>query len=295
LAVAGLAIVSAGLGARLTDSHAAAAPATKRVLLLTHNTFYNHGYLAELERVLPEWGKTAGFTVTSLEGYKQTASCVPQKPCDPSVVDLSMVTRKYLSQFDGIVASTNGELPFSEEAKQALVDFVRQDGKGIVFLHQSVVTLYSWKPWGNLLGAYLGAFLIFDPQNAAKRPVVMKIEDRHHPATRNLPDHWTLDDEFYDFAKQVGTPGPLKVPVPMAFSRNHVHVLASFDTKRTDFAGAPKGWDKDGDYPQVWSQQIGRGRTFYSAIGHRDNLWTSDPVYRQFIVGAIRWAVGLEL
>jgi hypothetical protein len=292
LAVASLAMVAAG--SHFADVRVAAAPQTKRVLVLTHNTFYNHGYLAALEGALPEWGKTAGFTVTSLDGYKQTASCVPQKPCEPSVVDLSRVTRKYLSQFDGIVASTNGELPFSDEAKQALVDFVQRDGKGIVFVHQSVVTMYAWKPWGEMLGAYLGAFLIFDPQNAAKRPVVIKVEDRDHPATRNLPEHWTLDDEFYDFAKQVGTPGPLKVPVPMAFSRDKVHVLASFDTARTDFAGAPKGWDKTGDYPQVWYQHIGRGRTFYSAIGHRDELWTNDPVYRRFMVGAIRWALGLE-
>ena len=28
-------------------------------------------------------------------------------------------------------------------------------------------------------------------------------------------------------------------------------------------------------------------------INHQD-LWRSDPVYRQFITGAIRWVLGLE-
>jgi type 1 glutamine amidotransferase len=272
----------------------ASAAAPKRVLVLTHNTFYNHGNLQAIEDVLPEWGKAGGFTVTSLHGYKQTVSCTTQKPCDPNVADLSMITRKYLSQFDGIVASTNGELPLTDEGRQALVDFVRMDGRGIVFIHQSVVTLYGFRPWGELLGAYMGAGVLFDGTNTSKRPAVMKIEDRQHPATRNLPEHWTLDDEFYQFARAAGVPGPTKLPVPLAFDRRNVHVLVSFDSERTDFAGAPKGWEKGGDYPQVWSQSFGRGRTFYTAIGHREDLWRSDAVYRQFLTGAIRWVLHLE-
>jgi type 1 glutamine amidotransferase len=277
----------------------AQAPAAKRVLLLTHNTFYNHSNLAAIEAVLPEWGKTAGFTVTSLEGYKQTTTCTTQKPCDPSVVNLSMINAKYLSQFDAIVASTNGELPFTDEGKQALVDFV-QNGKGIVFLHQSMVTLYTFKPWGEMLGAYMGNGALFDGTNASKRLAVMKIEDRNHPATRNLPENWTLHDEFYQFAKKVWDPatpnenrGPTRHPVPMAFARDRVRVLISLDSEKTDFTGV-KGWEKGGDYPQAWYQLIGKGRTFYTSIGHRDDLWTSDATYRSHVVGAIRWVLGLE-
>jgi hypothetical protein len=33
--------------------------ASKRVLLLTHNTFYNHANLETIETVPPQWGKTA--------------------------------------------------------------------------------------------------------------------------------------------------------------------------------------------------------------------------------------------
>lgn len=274
---------------------------TKRVLLLTHNTFYNHSNLEAIESVLPELGRAGGFAVTSLQGHKQTASCTTQKPCDPSVVDLSMVTRQYLSQFDGIVASTNGELPFTDEAKQAIVDFVKKDGKGIVFLHQSVVTLYGFRPWGELLGAYLGPGSIFDATNAAKRPAVMKIEDRTHQATRHLPADWTLDDEFYQFAKKVWDPatpgdnrGPTRLPVPLAFSRDLVHVLVSFDSERTDFTSAPKGWEPGGDYPQVWCQSPGKGRTFYTAIGHREDLWRGDATFRQLVTGAVRWVLRLD-
>src|SRR5262245_60156025 len=165
--VAGAAVVTGALGTATESTRAAVlaqASAPKRLLLLTHSTFYNHSNLATIEAVVPEWGKTAGFTVTSLEGYKQTSACTTQKPCDPSVIDLSMVNAAYLSQFDGIMFSTNGELPFTDAAKQALVDFVR-NGKGIIFMHQSVVTLYGFKSWGEMLGAYLASDALFDATN----------------------------------------------------------------------------------------------------------------------------------
>jgi uncharacterized protein len=272
---------------------AVSAASPKRVLLVTHSLFYNHSNLQTIEEVLPEIGKAAGFTVTSLEGWKQTVSCTTQKPCASDVADLSMVTPEYLKQFDAIVFSTNGELPFSSDTKAALVDFVKKNGKGMVFLHQSVVTNYGWKPWGELLGAYMGTSALFDGTNTAKRPAVMKVEDAKHPATRHLPEHWTLHDEFYQFGKVEGEPGPTRLPVPMVFDRARVHVLVSFDSKRTDFS-AVKTYSKDGDYPQVWSQQLGKGRTFYTAIGHREDLWRNDATYRQFISQAIRWVLKLE-
>jgi hypothetical protein len=274
--------------------------ADKRVLLLTHNTFYNHASLEAIEAVVPGWGNTAGFTVTSLEGYKQTASCSRERPCDPSVADLSMIDSKYLEQFDAIMVSTNGELPFTAQGKQALVDFVR-NGKGILFIHQSTVTLYSFRPWGEMLGAYSAKLQPFDTMNADKRPAVLKIEERSHPATRGLPEHWTVDDEFPQFAKKIWDPatpnenlGPTNLPIPVAFSRDRVKVVLSLDSERTEFAGAPPGWEKGGDYPVAWYQYYGKGRTFYSSLGHRSELWTSDPVFKAHIIGALRWVLGLE-
>jgi type 1 glutamine amidotransferase len=301
----GLAVAAAALWMAIGASQSGAGPAVaqgqtgKRLLLLTHNTFYNHSSLEAIEQVVPEWGKTAGFSVTSLEGYKQTTACTTQKPCDPSVADLSMIDAKYLSQFDAIMASTNGELPFTDAGKQALVDFVR-NGKGIVFVHQSMVTLYGFKPWGEMLGAYMANGALFDGTNSAKRLAVMKVEDRNHPATRSLPENWTLHDEFYQFATKVWDPatpnenrGPTRLPVPLAFSRDRVHVLMSLDSEKTDFTGV-KGWQKGGDYPQAWWQDYGKGRTFYTSLGHRPDLWTSDPTFKAHIVGALRWVLRLE-
>jgi len=268
----------------------AQAPAGKRLLLLTHNAFYKHTSLDDIENAVPELGKVGGFSVTSLEGYKQ----------DPDEIDLSMITARYLSQFDAVMVSTNGELPMSDEGKRALVEFVR-NGKGFIAVHQSMVTFYKFPQWGEMLGAYFSNGPIFDSMNRAKRLAVLKIEDRNHPATRRLPDGWTLHDEFYQFAKKVWDPatpkenvGPTGQPVPMAFSRDRVHVLLSIDSGKTDFTGAPAGWVKGGDYPQAWYQNYGEGRTFYTSLGHRDDLWRADATFREHILGALRWGLGLE-
>ena len=292
LARAITAVIAVGVLTAGVTVSSAQAPRAKRVLLLTHNLFLNHDHLQDIEEVLPQWGRTEGFAVSSLEGYKQTVSCTLQKPCGPDAVDLSMVTTKYLSPFDGIVMVTNGELPFTDEGKQALLDFVRKDGKGIVFIHQATNTLLSWKGWGELVGGYSAGGAL-DNFAQRKHVVVMKVEDRKHPATRSLPDPWALYDEFYQFPTTVGGLGVTKHPIPVAFSRANVHVLVSVDSGKTDFMGA-KGWEQGGDYPLVWYKNIGKGRTFYSNIGHRPDLWRADPVFQQFITGAIRWALELE-
>lgn len=51
---------------------------------------------------------------------------------------------------------------------------------------------------------------------------------------------------------------------------------------------------KSGDYPQAWSRDYGKGRVFYTAFGHREDIWTVDPVFRAHLTGGIKWALGTE-
>lgn len=263
----------------------------KKLLLLTHNAFYKHQSLGSAERAVVDLGQKGGFEVTALKGYMQEAD----------EIDLSFLSAAYLRQFDGVMMMTNGELPMTAEQKRALIDFVH-DGKGFVAVHQTVVTFYTFPRFGELVGAYFAKGPIFDPTNSSKRVAVLKVEDREHPATRMLGAHWTLHDEFYQFAKEAWNPsrpddanvGPTGHPVPIAFSRSRVNVLLSIDSDQTDFAELGSGWERGGDYPQAWYQQFGDGRSFYTSLGHRADLWQRDPLFRAHILGAIRWALSLE-
>ena len=262
--------------------------ARKRVLVLTHNAFYKHDMLETLERTVAELGERGGFEVTSLEGYKQ----------DQDNLDLSMISAAYLSRFDGLLLATNGELPLDDGQRQALVEFVR-NGKGLVAVHNAPVTLYTYPSFGEMVGGYF--WKTFNALAQDQRRIVLNVEDRTHPATRMLEPSWELLDEYYQMAPEAwdaGRPdlyvGPTGHGAPIGFSRDRVQVLISLDTNATDMSGRPPEWERGGDYPQAWYQQFGQGRSLYTSLGHRDELWTGNALFRAHIRGAIRWSLGLE-
>jgi hypothetical protein len=164
-----------------------------------------------------------------------------------------------------------------------------------VGVHCTALTFYNYPDFGEMLGGYYRRSV---KQN---KIAVLKVEDPNHPATRMLGPSWPLVDEFYLFGTAPWDSSHPKDNVdvlfgnhiPMGFSRERVHVLLSLDTAHTDMNGLPE-MTTGGDYPQAWSRSYGKGRSFYTALGHRDDIWSNDPVFRAHILGGIRWALGLE-
>jgi type 1 glutamine amidotransferase len=271
--------------ASLTTSASGQAPgsAPKRLLFLTHAGLYKHTSLDDAEAAVTAWGREAGFEVTTLEGYRQTA---------PNL-DLTTISAQYLSQFDGVMMMTNGNLPTTAEQKSALVDFVRGGG-GFVGVHNAALTFYDYPAFGEMLGGY------FRRAIRQNHVFVLRVEDTSHPATRMLGTSWPIVDELYEFGTAAWSPDRPEENVdvlfdnriPVGFSRDRVHVLLSIDTGATELEGLDL--EAGGDYPQSWVREFGVGRSFYTSIGHRDDIWTSDPVFRAHVIGGIRWALGLE-
>jgi hypothetical protein len=255
---------------------------THRLLFLTHAGLYKHPSLGPAEQAVAGMGKRAGFAVTTVEGYK----------FDADKLDFSFLTPEYLKQFDGVMLMTNGNLPFTAAQKQMLVDFVKS-GKGLIGAHCASLTFYDYPAFGEMLGAY---FLRAATSSAARRIVVLKVEDQTHPATRMLGPSWPVWDEFYIFGNPQ-VPGEdvdtlFKNKIPVGFSRQRHKVLLSVDTARTDLAGTPM--KPGGDYPQAWVRDFGQGRVFYTSFGHREDIWSVDPVFQAHVTGGIRWALGME-
>jgi len=44
-------------------------------------------------------------------------------------------------------------------------------------------------------------------------------------------------------------------------------------------------------YPSTWARMYGKGRVFYTNMGHRDDIWTS-AMFQSVLLGGINWAVG---
>ena len=260
----------------------------KKLLFLTYPGVAYHQSLDPAEQAVSELGKAGGFDVTVGPGRPKSLEGADK-------VDLSFFTPEYLAQFDGLMMMTNGNPPFSEAQKRSMVDFVR-NGKALIGAHCATVTFYDYTPYGEMLGAYYRRSM---RQGAI---AVLKVEDPSHPATRMLGGStWPVVDEFYHFAKEpwdparptdnVSSPGNFRIP--MGFTRDRVHVLLSIDTERTNIGNLPEV-TRGGDYPQAWDRTFGKGRVFYTALGHRADIWSNDPVFRAHVTGGIRWALGLE-
>jgi len=168
------------------------APPRKKLLFLTHAALYKHTSLAPAEKSVTEWGKTGGFDVTTVEGYKQ----------DSNNLDLSFLTPEYLTQYDGLMLMTNGNLPLTDAQKKMLVDYVK-GGKALIGTHCATLTLYDYPEFGEILGGYYLRSLV--PMNlmAQGRIGLLKVEDQNHPATKMLGSTWPLDEEFYEFGHAV--------------------------------------------------------------------------------------------
>jgi uncharacterized protein len=173
-----------------------------------------------------------------------------------------------LEYFDVVVFYTNGETEMTPEQKRDLLSFVHDDGKGFVGIHTASATAYGWPEYAELVGAR------FDnhPWNVVEASVV--VERPEFPAMAHLPMRFQLRDEMYQFAAP--------------YSRSKVDVLARLDVASLDLSNK-NVHRSDHDFPIAWVKTYGRGRVFYSALGHTDESW-DDPRVQRMYVAAIRWA-----
>ena len=146
--------------------------------------------------------------------------------------------------------------------KSAFERYIRAGG-GYVGIHSAADTEYDWPFYGRLIGAYFQS-------HPAPQSATLVREDVRHPATAHLEPRSEVFDEFYSFRRN---------------PRQDAHVLLSIDESTySPGAGAM------GDHPMSWCHDIGRGRAFYTALGHEPALY-SQRWYRRHLLGGIRAAV----
>jgi type 1 glutamine amidotransferase len=186
-----------------------------------------------------------------------------------ATTDCSLLSREGLKPYDAVALYTTGELPISDEQKAALLDFVGS-GKGLVGIHSATDTFYKWPEYGRLIGGY------FDG-HPWHQEVTVRVEDRTHTATRHLGASFKITDEIYQFKD---------------FSRDRLHVLMSLDTSSIDLT--KKGVRRtDRDFALAWTSGYGRGRVFYTALGHRAEVW-QDERFQRHLLGGLQWVMGLK-
>jgi type 1 glutamine amidotransferase len=162
-----------------------------------------------------------------------------------------------------VFLSTTGDFLDGSE-QDALKRFVERGG-GWVGIHAAADAERGWPWYGELVGARFA-------RHPAVQPATIHVTDRRHPATISLPAVWHRTDEWYDFQSN---------------PRSRVHVLATVD--ESTYQGGGMG----ADHPIAWCHTVGGGRSFYTALGHTTESF-SEPRFLDHLLGAIRWASGLE-
>lgn len=182
-----------------------------------------------------------------------------------------------LKQYDGIIFNnTTGDLPLPD--REAFLAWIKS-GKGFVGMHAATDTFHGFPPFIEMIG---GEFKTHGPQVE----VDIINQDQECPACRHLGKNWVVFDEIYQFKN---------------FDRTKVHGLLTLDKHPND--------KTPGDYPIAWIKEYGQGRVFYTALGHREDIWDANwkdgkgerknspevaKAYQQHILGGIKWALGLE-
>lgn len=181
--------------------------------------------------------------------------------------DCALISAEALRGWDAVVFFTTGELPIDDANKRALLEFVRS-GKGFVGVHSATDTFYQWPEYGEMIGGY------FDG-HPWHQEVRINVEGSAHPATAHLPPRFSINDEIYQFRN---------------WSRNQVRVLLSLDSSSVDVTKA--GVNRvDRDFALAWTREYGRGRVFYTALGHEPAVWR-DSRFQQHLASGISWAIG---
>jgi hypothetical protein len=173
-----------------------------------------------------------------------------------------------LTYFDAIFFFGVREIDLTPQQRTDLLAFVHEDGKGFVATHAGATAFFSWPEFGDMLGGR------FDEHPWGITDATVIVEDSTSPITRHLPKSFVVNDEHYQIKD---------------FSRDRLHVLARLDPATLNLS-APLVHRKDGDFPIAWTKSYGKGRVFYSTLGHHRELWDT-PWMQTMYVEALRWVM----
>lgn len=180
-----------------------------------------------------------------------------------------------LARFDVVVWNNNSGDVLTLTQRKAFEDYINNGG-GFVGIHGAGGdSLYLWEWYADTL---LGGRFIGHPNNPQFQDARVDIEKtKSRIGMANAPG-WTMNDEWYSFEKSARELG--------------ASVVATLDESSYD-PGDLRGRDlhMGDDHPIAWTRCVGNGRSFYSAIGHRSEVYHM-PENLVLLRDGLQWAAG---
>lgn len=178
-----------------------------------------------------------------------------------------------LAKFDTVIWNNVSGDALTLTQRQAFKDYM-QNGGGYVGIHGSngdPVAFWDWYT-DELVGARFTGHAA-DPQYQQARVVV---ENPNSGLTTGFPAEFNLLEEWYSFDKS---------PRDKGYS-----IWLSLDESSYSTIGFGGHDISMQDHPVVWSHCVGKGRSFYTAIGHRPEVYVHQ--YNQSLLeNGIQWSM----
>jgi uncharacterized protein len=259
----------------------------KKLLVVSTTTGYRHSSISTAEKVLAELAKQSGtFTVEFVSQPEGKPVSKPDANPETKAAEqkweerlkqaLMKLSPESLKNYDGIIfVNTTGNLPIPD--KEGFLNWIKS-GKAFIGMHSATDTFPGWPEYIEMIG---GEFRTHGPQVG----VECLNKDSQHPATQSLDTTWTIpQEEIYQFKNYDSA----KV--------KDLLVLDKHPNNKTP-----------GHYPVAWCREFGKGKVFYTSLGHREDIWDADPsvpnrknpvavskAYQAHILGGIQWALGIS-
>jgi type 1 glutamine amidotransferase len=233
------------------------------VLFLTKSSGYEHGVVKRKGKDLSHAGRI----------MKKIAENTPMNVMVTK--DAGKITPELLKKVDVVQFYTTGSLfkkgndgnpPMTEKQALALLEWIRNGG-AFVGVHSATDTFKNWskdgkKPYIDMVGARL------EGHDNNGKSAVMTVKP--HATTNHLDKRWKLKEEYYFFDITTDNRTPLTI----------------LQTKEAQ-SGKLKKRDP---YMNSWIKPYGKGRVFYTALGHRKDVWTNEK-FQKLVYKGIRWSV----
>ena len=231
----------------------------KHLLIIGEEKGYRHESVSHAMATIERLGRESGLWDTTI---RTDTEALTKKKLE--------FNAKNLNDFDAVLFYTGGNLEMNDEQKAALISFVHDDGKGFIGVHSATITFTDWPEYGDMIGGYFDEH----PWGTFDAPII--VEDPKFPGMEQWPKSFVLRDEIYQARN---------------YSRDKVRVLMRLDTSKLDLNN-PRVHRKDLDFAVTWAKMYGKGRVYYSTLGHVDQNW-DDPRIQKMYSEAIQWAMGL--
>jgi type 1 glutamine amidotransferase len=233
--------------------------ARKRVLVIGEEKGYRHEAVTHAMVTIDKLGRETGLWDTVI---RTDTEALTKKKLEYNA--------RNLNDFDAVVFYTGGSLEMDDQKRADFLTAIRDDGKGFVGIHSATITFTDWPEYGEMIGGYFDEH----PWNTFAAPVI--VEDPAFPGMKAWGPSFVLTDEIYQMKN---------------FSRSNTRVLMRLDASKLDLAN-PRVHRKDKDFAVTWAKTYGKGRVFYSTLGHVEANWDR-PEMQTMITEAIKWALRL--